>query len=86
VREFLKQRLKEVFAGKIARSPAAARDIEESIERIFSRAPMENRDARAWHKMLRALGSETIPSDLGLPPQLKKRERRASEEGTKDAP
>ncbi len=79
-REFLKERLKQVFAGKVARSEIAAQEISESIERVFSRAPLENRDARAWHKMLRALGSEMIPADLGLPLQ-RKREKRQGPEG-----
>jgi len=60
-REFLKLRMKQVFAERVARTPAAAKDIESSIERVFSRAVLENRDARAWHLMLRALGSEMTP-------------------------
>jgi tRNA/rRNA methyltransferase len=67
-REFLKQRMQEVFAGRVARSASASRDIHTSIERVFSRAPLETRDARAWHLMLRALGSTTTPGDLGLDP------------------
>jgi tRNA/rRNA methyltransferase len=65
-REFLKAAMKEMFGGKIARTPQARRDIEASIDRVFSRAPMENRDARAWHLMLRAMGSEMTPKDLDL--------------------
>lgn len=65
-REFLKARLMEVFAGKVARTPSARRDVEAMIERVFSRAPLENRDARAFHLVLKALGSELSPSDLGL--------------------
>ena len=53
---------------EIARTPAARRDILASIERVFSRAELEDRDARAWHLMLRALGSTLTPKDLGLPP------------------
>lgn len=67
-RAFLKTRLKEVFAGKVALTPAAANDISESIDRVFSRVPLENRDARAWHLMLRALGSDMTPVELGLRP------------------
>ncbi|MEZ6016407.1 MAG: RNA methyltransferase [Planctomycetota bacterium] len=65
-RRFLIERMVEVFAGKVARTPAAADSIERSLRRVFGRAPLENRDARAWHLMLRALGSELSPSELGL--------------------
>ena len=65
-RAFLKERLKQIFAGTVARTPAAARAISEAIERVFSRAPLEDRDARAWHLMLKALGSELEPGDVGL--------------------
>jgi len=33
---------------------------------VYSRAPLEDRDARAWHLMARALGSTVTPKDLGL--------------------
>jgi TrmH family RNA methyltransferase len=65
-RRFLIERMVEVFAGKIARTRAASGSIESSLRRVFGRAPLENRDARAWHLMLRALGSELSPSELGL--------------------
>lgn len=65
-RRFLIERMVEVFAGKIARTQAASESIEHSLRRVFGRAPLENRDARAWHLMLRALGSELSPSELGL--------------------
>jgi len=65
-REFLKANLKHVFADRVARTESARRDILESIERVFSRAPLEDRDARAWHLMLRALGSTLTPRELGL--------------------
>lgn len=67
-REYLKANLKHVFADKVARTASARRDILSSIERVFSRAQIEDRDARAWHLMLRALGSTLTPKDLGLPP------------------
>lgn len=70
-REFLKQHLIAVLARKVARGEAAARDVEASIERVFSRAPLESRDARAWHKLMRALGSELAPSDFDLRPNEK---------------
>lgn len=75
-REFLKLHLIAVLAKQVARGPAAQRDVEASIERVFSRAPLESRDARAWHKLLRALGSELGPEDFGLRPNSKG-ERRA---------
>lgn len=74
-REFLKQHLIAVLAKQVARGPAAQRDVEASIERVFSRAPLESRDARAWHKLLRALGSEHAPADFDLQPN-RKNERR----------
>lgn len=67
MREFLKAHLKEVLAGRIARTEAAARDVRDSIERVFSQAPLENRDVRAWSLVLRALGSRKGPADFGLP-------------------
>jgi tRNA/rRNA methyltransferase len=67
-REYLKANMKHVFGEKVARTPAARRDILSSIERVFSRAALEDRDARAWHLMLRALGSTLTPKDIGLPP------------------
>lgn len=76
-REFLKANLKHVFGTKVARTPAARRDIEEAIDRVFSRATIENRDARAWHLMLRALGSDKTPQDFGLDPTPEKGGRRS---------
>jgi tRNA/rRNA methyltransferase len=63
---YLKEHLKQVLGGQVARGAAARRDIERSIERVFSRAPIESRDARAWHMMMRALGSRATPADLGV--------------------
>lgn len=65
-RAFLKANLAHVFGGTVARTDAARRDILASIERVFSRAPLEDRDARAWHLMLRALGSTLTPADAGV--------------------
>lgn len=65
-RTFLKANLAHVFGGEVARTEAARRDILASIERVFSRAPLEDRDARAWHLMLRALGSTLTPVDAGV--------------------
>jgi TrmH family RNA methyltransferase len=63
---FLRAHLKEVLGGKVALSPAARKDIEGSIERVFTRVPIEQRDARAWHMMMRALGSKLSPRDFGI--------------------
>ncbi|MFT5475726.1 MAG: hypothetical protein ACI8Y8_001059, partial [Planctomycetota bacterium] len=85
-----KARLKQVFAGQVALTDSAAEDITASIERVFSRVPLENRDARAWHLMLRALGSTMTPTDLGLEPNrrdgrrkdaLERAQRRKQTEG-----
>lgn len=65
-REFLKARLQEVFAEQVARTPAARTDILAMIGRVFARAPLENRDARAWHLILKTLGSELDPTELGI--------------------
>jgi TrmH family RNA methyltransferase len=82
---YLKEHLKQVLGG-IARGPAARRDIVESIERVFTRAPVESRDARAWHKVLRALAGPVAPADVGVVSPPKKRRRstaleRAREKG-----
>jgi len=65
-REFLKARLREVFAEQVVRTPAARDDVLAMIDRVFSRAPLENRDARAWHLILKTLGSSLAPTELGL--------------------
>ena len=65
-REFLKAHLKAVLADRIARGAPAQRDVASMIERVFSRAPLETRDARALHMVLRALGSESTPGDFGI--------------------
>jgi len=64
-RAFLIERLKESL-GTIPWSPSAKRDVLASIERVFARAPLETRDARAWHLLLRALGNEKTPGDYGV--------------------
>ena len=65
--EFLKARLKDVL-GRKALSDVAARDIQESIERVFTRSPIESRDARAWHKVLQAIDGDRTPAELGVQP------------------
>lgn len=77
-REYLKANLRHILADKIARTPSARRDIIASIERVFSRSPLEDRDARAWHLVLRALGSELTPKDLGLDLGEKRARRKAA--------
>ena len=73
--EFLRAHLKAVLGEKVALSLAAKRDIERSIERIFTRVPIESRDARVWHMMMRALGSKMEPRDFGIggPPRDERR-------------
>jgi len=66
-RDFLVARLKEAL-GPLPWTPAARRDVQASIERVFGRAPLETRDARAWHMLARALGNEKTPADYGLAP------------------
>jgi len=73
--EFLKARLKDVL-GRVAQSEEAARDIQASIERVFTRAPIESRDARAWHKILQAIDGDRTPSELGVAPTERDARRR----------
>ena len=66
-RRFLVERLKDVF-GASAKSAPAKRDIVAAVERSMSLAPLETRDARAWHLLARALdGQKKKPQDYGLP-------------------
>jgi tRNA/rRNA methyltransferase len=65
-REFLKARLREVFAEGVVRPGTAQKDVQEMIERVFSRAALLNKDARAWHLILKTLGSQMSPQDLKL--------------------
>ncbi len=64
-REFLVARAREVLGDRTT-TPAARGDVREMVERVFRRAPLETRDARAWHLLLRALGDERGPRDFGL--------------------
>ncbi len=70
-REFLKEKMHSVFTRQIAKTESASEDIAAMIERVFTRAPLEPRDARAWHLILRALGSEAEPSEFGVGGQQK---------------
>lgn len=64
-RAFLTRHAQQVLCGLI-RGEAARGDLFESIERLFSRAELETRDARAWHRLLRQLGGDQDPGDHGL--------------------
>ena len=66
-RAFLVARLRDVLGERMTSAPAR-RDLVASLERVFARAPIETRDARAWHLLARALGSDTRPQDYGLEP------------------
>ena len=71
-RAFLVEHLKHAL-GELTTSAPAQRDLVASIERVFARAPLETRDARAWHLLARALGSAVEPADFALPVQAKSR-------------
>lgn len=75
-REYLRQNLRHVFGEKVARSKEAARVIGLSIDRIFGHARLTTSDARSWHMMARALGSEKSPIDFGLNPHPRTRKKR----------
>ncbi|MCB9914756.1 MAG: RNA methyltransferase [Planctomycetes bacterium] len=75
-REYLKRNLEYTFTEKVARSKEAARVIALSIQRVFGRAPLTTSDARSWHMMCRALGSEKTPLDFGLEPHARSRRER----------
>ena len=79
-REFLKAALKHAFGERVALTESARDDIVASIERVFSRAALDDRDARAWHLMARALGSTLTPKDLGLSVSTRRGRRREAQE------
>ena len=64
-RAFLVARLQATL-GPVPWTDSARRDVLASIERVFGRAELETRDARAWHMLLRALGNEKTPGDFGI--------------------
>ncbi len=68
-RRFLIERLKEAL-GPCCTSAPARRDLLSSIERVFARAELETRDARAWHLLARALAGERSPADFGIGTEL----------------
>jgi tRNA C32,U32 (ribose-2'-O)-methylase TrmJ len=85
-REYLKANLRHVLVDKVARTPSARRDVLAMIDRVFSRAPLEDRDARAWHLVLRALGSELTPKDVGVALGEKRARRKAAVRAAKAKP
>lgn len=76
-RSFLAARMKEVFADQVVYTPEAQRLVGEMIDRLAARAPLENRDAKAWHLVLKTLGSELSPTDLGIEVHQKGQRRQA---------
>lgn len=66
-RRFLVERLQDAL-GSLATSEPARRDLTASVGRVFARAELETRDARAWHLLARAVRGERAPQDYGLEP------------------
>lgn len=64
-RRFLVAHLQDAL-GSLATSEVAKRELVLAIERTFMRAPLETRDARAWHLLARALGNDKTPGDYGI--------------------
>lgn len=56
-RSLLEEHLKRSLLPRV-RGETSKRDLEASIERICAQAPLETRDARAWHRLARALLGE----------------------------
>jgi len=75
-RAFLGAAMKHVLADRVARTPSAREDIQAMIDRFVARAPLEDRDARAWHLALRALGSRLTPKELGIELHAKRGRRK----------
>jgi TrmH family RNA methyltransferase len=64
-RRFLVAHLQDAL-GALATSEVARKELVLAIERTFTRAPLEARDARAWHLLARALGNDKTPKDYGI--------------------
>ncbi len=79
-RDYLKANVAHALGDRVAKSKSARSDILASVERVFSRAELEDRDARAWHLMCRALGSELTPQDLGITVHEKRGRHRREQE------
>jgi tRNA C32,U32 (ribose-2'-O)-methylase TrmJ len=87
-RAYLKAHLADTLGG-LATSGAAKEDIETSVERVFSHAEVETRDARSWHTIMRALGNQKSPLDYGLagsPKEARRKEALERALGSKRAP
>lgn len=82
-RAYLVANLAHVFGERVAMTPSARRDVLGSIERVFGRARLEDRDARAWHLMMRALGSTLTPKELGITISTKRGRRRSHQEAAR---
>ncbi|MFO1011255.1 MAG: RNA methyltransferase [Planctomycetota bacterium] len=85
-RAFLVANLKHAFGERVALTESARRDIEDSIDRVFGRGALEDRDARAWHLMARALGSTLTPKALGLEITTKRARHRALQDAARAKP
>ncbi len=79
-RDYLRANVAHTMGDRVAKSKSARTDILASVERLFSRAELEDRDARAWHLMCRALGSELTPQDLGITVHEKRGRHRREQE------
>jgi TrmH family RNA methyltransferase len=66
-RAYLAEHVADTLSGA-ARSEHIRADVEASVRRLFGRAEVETRDARAWHAVMRALGNRSSPLDYGLGP------------------
>ena len=66
-RDFLIENVARTL-GDAALNDSARADIEKSVRRMFALAEIEARDARAWHLVMRALGSRRTPGDLDPEP------------------
>ena len=62
-RDFLIENVARTL-GDAALNDSARADIDASVRRLFALADLEARDARAWHLIMRALGSTRTPRDL----------------------
>jgi TrmH family RNA methyltransferase len=76
-RAYLKAHVAETLSDK-ATSTVAGTDIVASVERVFSHAEIETRDARSWHTIMRALGNRKTPLDYGLEGSPKEARRKAA--------
>ena len=66
-RSYLRAHVAETLRAA-AGSEQIAAEIDASCDRLFARAELDTRDARAWHAVMRALGNKKSPLDYGLGP------------------